>query len=240
MQKPHLAAAYKLLQRAAAYLNTNKAFYQTLIVDNIRQYEVLTLQPGTFGQFLFGIIKCTDYGETTAECSPVGIGSLPNEKLSLCSKQVWYYQDGRYVALTDPIKQRSEEADLYVPLKFEGLKPEDIQYLSAGGIKRVTLYSILNGSPTQQSLSIKRSYLIPLEESAEDKYDTYMLPIEKGFKAQTMTEFGKQKDYKEDHNISEVHKNYNFSGSGLIAFIFIIIIIIIILWAYQAQGKNTK
>ena len=183
----------------------------------------------------------------------MGIGSLPNDELPLCSKQVWYYQNGRYVTLTNSVIQRGEEADLYIPLKFEGLKPEDIQYLSAAGVKRVTLYSILNGSPNQQSLSIKRSYLIPLEESAEDKYGSYMLPVQEGFPSENKTAFKQEdsnknsnedsnkdsnKDSNEDHNISKVqsYDNYKFSSSGLVALIFLIIIIIIILWAYQVHN----
>ena len=136
------------------------------------------------------------------------------------------------------IKQRSEEADLYIPLKFEGLKSEDIEYLSASGVKRITLYSILNGSPKQQALAIKRSYLIPLEEGSEDKYRTYILPIQEGFSEADRRLLAKSEP---DYFYRTIQDGeYGFNGSEIGLFIIIIIIIVIVLWAYKTAGYKKK
>lgn len=151
-----LMKSYEVVQTAAAKFY-GTSHYQKLIVDPLMTKTVISLEPGTIGQFLFGGMR-TKYGQTTLECSPIGIGAIPPNNVDnkdnlppVCSQQVWYYQNDEYRRLTNDVT-RAKVADIYVPISFNGLSEIDIKKLLKAGVLEVNIYTMIKDKNTKEEI----------------------------------------------------------------------------------------
>lgn len=174
-----LKESYEMIQTVAAKFY-GTPHYQELIVEPLMKKTVISLNPGTIGQFLFGGMR-PEYGMTTLECSPIGIGAIPpngdkneNSTPPVCQQQVWYYQNEEYRRLTDEITQ-AKIADIYVPISFNGLSDADIKKLSGSGILQVNIYTLIKDEKTKEEISIKRTNTILLRETKSDKLGKHLI-----------------------------------------------------------------
>ena len=174
-----LKESYEILQMAAAKFY-GTYHYQQLIVDPLMEKNVITLNPGTIGQFLFGGLR-PEYGMTTLECSPIGIGAIPptsdkngGSSPPVCPQQVWYYQNDEYRRLTDDITQ-AKVADIYVPISFNGLSETDIKKLAKFGVLEVNIYTLIKDENRKEEISIKRTNLVSLEETRPNKLGKHLI-----------------------------------------------------------------
>ena len=174
-----LKESYEIIQTAAAKFY-GTYHYQQLIVDPLMKKTVVSLNPGTIGQFLFGGLR-PEYGMTTFECSPIGIGAIPpdgdkTDGLSppVCPQQVWYYQNKEYRRLTDDITH-ADIGDIYVPISFNGLSEADIKKLTKSGVSKVNIYTLIKDENRKEEISIKRTNTIPLEETRPNKLGQHLI-----------------------------------------------------------------
>nr|QBK91059.1 MAG: uncharacterized protein LCPAC202_00330 [Pithovirus LCPAC202] len=179
MKDDKLKESYEMIQTVAAKFYGTQ-HYQQLIVEPIMKKTVISLNPGTIGQFLFGGMR-PEYGMTTLECSPIGIGAIPpngdkNGESSppVCQQQVWYYQNKEYRRLTDDVT-RAKIADIYVPISFNGLSDEDIKKLSDSGVLQVNIYTLIKDEKTKEEISIKRTKTILLQETKSNKLGKHLI-----------------------------------------------------------------
>ena len=174
-----LKESYEMIQTVAAKFYGTK-HYQQLIVEPLIKKTVISLNPGTIGQFLFGGMR-PEYGMTTLECSPIGIGAIPpngdkNGESSppVCQQQVWYYQNEEYRRLTDDVT-RAKIADIYVPISFNGLSEADIKKLSKSGVLQVNIYTLIKDEKTKEEISIKRTNTILLRDTKPNKLGHHLI-----------------------------------------------------------------
>ncbi len=178
MQNPELKISIQILQQAAARLY-NTSHYQTTFITYLKTKDVYTLTPGTVGQFLFGNTR-PDYGETTPECSPIGIGALPSRDMgkgspAVCPRQVWYYQNDGYKRLTNHQNKSVQEADIYVPLDFNGLTDDQVSYLVRKQVEHISFYTLVKKKDTDEQIAVRRTSSISLNEAKVGNVNEHFL-----------------------------------------------------------------
>ena len=132
---------HRLLNYVVGYLFHQKQYQ--LIVEAIETQEKPSiLIPGTLGAYLFGCLLPT-YGDSSKECSPLCIGSVPTPGINVCKdcdKQVWVLRRyNNWVSYIKVNQTNGSQGIIYVDTKFNGFHSYDIDKFSSYGMKRATI-----------------------------------------------------------------------------------------------------
>lgn len=216
---------YTLLQRAAKQL-LGTEFYDQYITSELRKRQIVTVAPGTVGQFLYGNI--VDGDDQDPACSPVHIGALPNkEGISDCSNQVWYFDGNIFRQLTRESHPPKPKANIYVYDRFIGLSYEQKIMFRSYGVQSVTFYTMRYiGNDTIQTKTIQLTTEMPLEASDDiTNWVIYRHPS------------NPYRPFRPKEIELEAEYDYGSWIWFLIAVIIIVIIAFIMYWLGKRQGQ---
>jgi hypothetical protein len=140
---PAMAKHYGVLQRSAKQLYETE-FYDKYIVDQLKRKSIISVEPGTVGQFLFGNLVSNNISEPN--CSPIHIGAIPldSQSIQACDRQVWYYDGQLFHQLTKETHPPLEKADIYISNDNNtvNVNSEQMEFLKNHGIRWVTFHML--------------------------------------------------------------------------------------------------
>jgi len=241
---PSLARKYVLLLRAAKRFHGTD-FYDSHIVNRLRNRNISTVRPGTLGQVLFG--NLVDNRNENASCSPIQIGALPaDDKLPTnCHNQVWYYDGTIFRQLTPELYPSPPNADLYIPdSSLSSLNSEQVKMLKSYGVQNVTFYTVKRidqssndqvSIPNQVTVqTVKLGQSTPIELATNQNSDSFSFP-DKSTANQNSTEFDTINGLKSNKSMIPVFDPWII---GII--IVVLIVILLLLVIYYVNSRNSR